>query len=181
MSEIDMQAQAPVAPQAQAPVAPQAQAPEVTGPSVAPTGEVGPEEQEEFERAMAELSDTLYTNEKTSTALVNMISPEDKVGSTVKAVMSLVTSMDDKLNIDEGIIYQITMETADRLMDLAESAGTEFSEKETEQIAMASWEGMMTAYGDEPTVQEDYDYLSEGMSDVEKKQAETKYRELSNG
>ena len=190
MSEIDMQAQAPVAPQAVAPqavapqaVAPQAQAPEATGPSVAPTGEVGPEEQEEFERAMAELSDTLYTNEKTSKALVEMIDPEDKVGSTVKAVLSLVTSMDDKINMDEGIIYNITMEAADRLIDLAESAGKEFNEKETEQVALAAWEGMMTAYDDEAegNLQEDHDYLAEGMSDVEKKQAETRYQELSNG
>ena len=180
MSEMDMQAQ----PQAQAPMAPQAQAPMAPGaeePNVGPTGEVSPQEQEEFERVMAELSDTLYSNEKTSEALVGMIDTEDKVGSTVKAVLSLVTSMDDKINMDEGVIYQVTMEAADRLIDLAESAGKEFNEKEIEQIALASWEGMMTAYGDEPTMQEDYDFLSEGMSDVEKKQAETKYQELSNG
>jgi len=184
--EIDPQAVAPETqavapgPEAQAPVAP---GQEVPGPEVGPTGEVGPQEQEEYERAMTELGDVLYSNEKTSKALVEMINPEDKVGSTVKAVLSLVTSMDDKINMDEGIIYNITMEAADRLIDLAESAGKEFNEKETEQVALAAWEGMMTAYDDEAegNLQEDHDYLAEGMSDVEKKQAETKYQELSNG
>ena len=189
MSEMDPQAQqAPVqAPvQAPAPEAPvQAPAPEapVDEAQVAPTGEVGPEEQEEYDRAMTELGDVLYSNEKTSRALVEMINPEDKVGTTVKAVLSLMTSMDDKINMDEGVIYNVTMEAADRLIDLAEAAGKEFNEKEIEQIAVASWEGMMTAYDDEAegSLQEDYDYLAEGMSDVEKKQAETKYQELSNG
>ena len=140
-----------------------------------------PQEQEEFERAMEELSNTLYTDDATSESLVSMIQPDNKVDTTTKAIITLITSMDDKINIDETVFYRLTQETADRVIDLAEAAGTEFSEREIEQIAVASWEGIMAAYGEEETLQEDYDLLSQGVSETDMEQAKVKYEDLKRG
>ena len=136
------------------------------------------EEQQEFERALTELSEVLYKNEQASDALLGMIQKDNKVETTIKAVVTLITQMDEKIDIAEAVFGELTKEAVDRLVDLSEAQGMTFTEKEIEQIAMGAWEGVMGVFGDEESVEEDYSYLSKGMSDVEIKQGQTKYQEL---
>jgi len=172
-------------PQPQAPVEqpqePQVQQPEVDSPMSTHTDEVNGEEQQSYEESLELLSDALYKNEQASDALIKMINPESKVETAAKAVIMLVSNIDEKANVDESVFYTLTMEAADRLMELAETQGMEFSEREVKQIAMASWEGIMGVFGGDESMEGDYNYLSKDMSDTDIKQGQADYEDLKRG
>lgn len=156
----------------------------VADPSVAPSAtanEATGQDQEEYERALSELGDVLYNNEQASDALLAMIQPENKVDTTVKTVISLITQIDRKIDLEESTIWAITMQAVDRLIDMAEAKDVTFSERETEQVAMAAWEGIMGMFGGDESMEESYSFLSQNMSDVEIKQGQAKYEELKGG
>ena len=105
------------------------------------------QEQQEYERALDELSEVLYKNEQASDALLGMIQKGDKVETTIKAVVTLITQMDEKIDIHESVFAELTKEAADRLIDLSEAQGMEFSEKEgmVEAIAQGVCQFVQTA------------------------------------
>jgi len=139
------------------------------------------EEQQAYEKGIDELGNVLYNNEQASDALLKVIQPENKVETTTKTVVTLISQIDDKLDLVEGTIHSLTMEAADRLIDLAEAKGIKFSERETEQVAMAAWEGVMGTFGGDESMEGDYKYLSAGLSDTELEQGKAKYQELKGG
>lgn len=122
-----------------------------------------PEEEEAYKSALGALHTVLYSNEGTSQAVVDMLQPEDKIGSTVKAGVMLIQQLDEKIDMEESIIAQITMDTADRLIEMGERAkGMEFSEKESQAVMGATWEGVMEIFGvDEGS----YEELTQGLSE----------------
>lgn len=138
--------------------------------------EASPEEQEAYERATEALYQVLYSNEGTSRAIVDMLQPEEKIGSVVKAALMTVTELDKKIDMDENVIPQIAMDTADMLIELGERAkGMEFSEQEAQAVAGATWEGVLNAYGiDESAVEE----ISQGMSPEEIAAQESNYKQF---
>lgn len=122
-----------------------------------------PEEQEEYDQAISALHKVMYSNEGTSQALVDMLQPSDKVGSTTKASILLIQQLDEKLDMDESIIAEITMDVADRMIEMAERAkGMSFSEKETQAVAGATWEGVMELFGVD---EGDYEEMTRGLSE----------------
>lgn len=149
--------------------------------TIAPEANVSGEEQLEYEKALDELGEVLYKNEAASDALLGMIQPENKVDTTVKTIVRLITQIDEKIDIAESVFYTITMEAVDRLTEMAEENGVSFSEKETQQVAMAAWEGVMGVFGGDEPMEEDYSALSQDLSDADIKQGQTQYEELKGG
>lgn len=135
-----------------------------------------PEEQAEHDRAIQALSIVLYKDERTSNAVVQQLSPKDKIGSVAKAAMMTVSQLDEQFDFDEVVIPELTLETVDRIVELYETVhGDEFSEKEAQAAVGAAWEGVMNAYGIEEA---DYAELTAGMSDEEFGQHEANYKQF---
>lgn len=135
-----------------------------------------PEEQAEYERAIKALETVMYGNDKTSRAIADQIQPENKIDSVVKASLILLKQLDEKLNLDEVILPQLTQEITDRVVEMGERVKQiEFSDKDLQMIIGAAWEGVMGAYG----VDEDsYASLTEGLSDADKKAYEDQYKRI---
>lgn len=110
-----------------------------------------PEEQAEYERAMLALTKVLYANEQTSKAIVDQINPEDKVDTTSKAAMLVINQLDQKVDLDEIVVAQITQESVARIIELAETRyNTEYDDREQQAILGTVWEGVQTMFGVEP-------------------------------
>jgi len=90
----------------------------------------------------------LYEDEDRSAAVVQMLDPQDKIGSVTKTALTLIQQIDEKIDMDEAIVAEITTDLTDRLIELGERVhGMEFSEKETQAVAGATWEGVMEVFG----------------------------------
>lgn len=127
-------------------IAPDAKA--VPGTPVGPEEDASPEEQQEYQRAMQALSQILYANDKTANAIVDQIDPQDKIGSTSKVNMLLIQQLDQKINMDESIVAQMTQEVTERVMELAEARhDIKYSEREAQVILGATWEGVAQMFG----------------------------------
>ena len=144
--------------------------------------EASAEEQQAYEEAMEELKVVLYQNKKASDALVKMISPEDLVQTTSKTVIQLIAQMDEKVNLDESVVYTVTEEAVDRLSELVEtSQGVTYSEKDIQKIMMTSWEAIMGIFGGDQEMAPVYQDMVAGADDNMIKQAQQKYVEMQNG
>lgn len=138
-----------------------------------------PEEQAEYERAVGALGKVMYEDDNTAGAVVDQLREEDPVGSMVKAAILLVRQIDDRLDLDENVIAQFTMEVADRVIDLYENKfGTELEEADVEKVAAATWEGVLQVYDID---EEDYRQFTQGMPPDEVKAMEQQYQEKLGG
>jgi hypothetical protein len=145
-------------------------------PAMADDDEATPEEQAEYERAIGALGQVIYANDDTSGAVLDQLQPEDPIGSVAKAGILLVKTLDEKLQLDEAVIPQLTIEVADRLVDLAEAKfGSEFSEQEAQAVTGATWEGVMDLFGIDP---EAYEEFVAGMSDEDIAQQQQAYKQF---
>lgn len=90
----------------------------------------------------------MYTDQKSSQAVFDMLQPEDKVGSVSRAAIMLVKMLDDKLDMPETIISEITKDAVEQLVDLAERGKQmALSDQEQEQAMGATWEGVLEVFG----------------------------------
>lgn len=135
-----------------------------------------PEEQQEYDKAMDALYMVLYQNEKTSQAVEDQLNAEDKVGSVVRAGLLVIKALDQKIQMDEAVIPQMTREVADSLVEMAEAKGIPpFTDGEAKAVLGAMWEGVMQVFGfDEEQAKE----LTEGMSPEELQQSEDQYQQF---
>jgi hypothetical protein len=125
--------------------------------------EASPEEQQEYERALGAVNRVMYGDPNTSRSIADQLRPEDKIGSTVKASILLIKQLDEKIDMDEVVIPQITQEVADRMIDMGEQVkGMEFSEQDAQAVLGATWEGVMEVFGIDP---ETYEEFTQGMSE----------------
>ncbi len=110
-----------------------------------------PGQQAEYERAMKALAAVLYQNDKMAAAMVDQIVPEDKIGSTTKASLMLIQQMDEKLQMDESVVAQFSVEVVERLSELAEARhNMQYGDRELQVIMGAVWEGVQAMFGMEP-------------------------------
>lgn len=138
-----------------------------------------PYEQQSYEGAMKELQEALYDNENASDSFVSSVDPSDKIDGVVRSVISLISHIDEKVNLEDGAIFAVTEETTQRLIELAEVAnGVQFSEKEYQKALMGAWEGVMQIMGGDDNLQESYDLLAKNFSQNEIREGELMYEEL---
>jgi hypothetical protein len=110
--------------------------------------QASPGEQAEYERAMKALAMVLYQNDKLANAMVDQIIPDDKVGSTTKASLLLIQQLDEKLQMDEVVIPQMSVEVVERLSELAEARhNMQYGDRELQVIMGSVWEGVQTMFG----------------------------------
>ncbi len=166
------------APPAPAPVEAPAAAPAGTAPAAAPAGASGapmqggkatgdgvemaeedasPEEQAAYEEAMKAVAQVLYSNEKLSNSIVDQINPENMVDSTAKVSMLLIKQLDEKVDLDEIVIAEVTQEVVSRIIELAEARHQiDYGEDEMQVILSATFEGVGEMFGgmDEQSMQQ---------------------------
>jgi hypothetical protein len=122
-------------------------------------------EQKEYTKAERALATVLYSNEEVSNSILGQIDPNDKIGSVAKASVLLMKTLDEKLDMDDSIIQQMTMETVDRVIELTEKRhGLNFEENEVQATLGAAWEGVMYSFGVDPSDVQD---LSQRFNDDE--------------
>lgn len=110
--------------------------------------EATPEEQQSYDESLEAVHRVLYEDEERSAAIVQMLDPADKIGSVTKTALSLIQQIDEKVDMDEGVVAEISVDLTDRLIELGENThGMVFSEKETQAVAGATWEGVMEIFG----------------------------------
>jgi hypothetical protein len=125
------------------------------------------DEQKEYERATTALSRVLYEDDNTSQALLDALHPEDKVGSVAQTALLLFKQLDEKVDFDEAVIPQVTMDIVDRLVDLGEQGkGLTFTDEEVQGALGATWEGVMQMF-ETGTSPEDLEEATQGMTDDE--------------
>jgi len=120
-------------------------------------------EQAEYERAVKAMERILYEEDRLADAIMKQIDPNDKVSSTTKATALLIQQLDEKIDMDETIIPQVTMDAVDTVTELAEARyGIPFSEQETQATMGATWESVMAMFGVD---EQDYNALRSQFSD----------------
>lgn len=137
--------------------------------------EASPEEQASYGKAMQAAQRVLYENDKTSDAISGMIQPDDKINSTVQASLMTISEIDKKMDLDEGVIAQVSMDVTDMIIDLGEEGrGIPYSEEESKAVWGSVWEGVMNLYGVD---EEEYASYTEGMSDQDVAAQEQQYKQ----
>lgn len=127
--------------------------------------EATPEENAEYDRALGGLSKVLYENVDTSNAVIDMIQPEEKVGSVAQAAIMVITQMDQQMDLNENVFAELTRETVDRIVDLGEQTkGINFSDDDVKNALGAAWEGILNVYHVPENAQSDLEELTQGMS-----------------
>lgn len=138
-----------------------------------------PEEQAEYERAVGALGKVLYEDDETADAVVDQLREEDPVGSITKASILLVRQLDDRLDLDENVIAQFTLEVLDRVVELYETkTGQDLPPEEVEKVTAATWEGIMQVYDID---EEDYRQFTDGLSEDDVKAMEQSYQQKMGG
>lgn len=106
--------------------------------------------QQELQRGLQGLSEALYSNEKTSDAIIKMLSDSEKVGSAAKAAMFAATQIIQKAELAERVAVPLAVVAADEVMQMGDAIGLEYSEEEAKQVTMSTAEMMLSAYGVDP-------------------------------
>lgn len=138
-----------------------------------------PEEQQDYDRAVAALMKILYKDDKTHAAIMQKIDPNNPGKSITELTVLLITELDQRLDIMETVIINLIPEVVDRLVELAEKSGRiQIEDREVMRIAGAASEMILQQYGTTP---EDAAAVAGSVSDAERAEAEQMYKGLLNG
>jgi len=141
-----------------------------------------PEENAEYDRALGGLSKILYENIDTSGAVIDMIQPEEKAGSVAQAALMVITQMDQQMDLNETVFAELTKETVDRIVDLAEQTkGIKFSDADVRNALGAAWDGILVTYDDPDNPggnQRDLEELTQGMSEEDVQAQTQQYKQF---
>jgi hypothetical protein len=129
---------------------------------------------EELARGANALSTALYSNEKTSAAVLKVVNEQDKIGTTAKAAVLAVTQTAEKAGIAPRVIPSLAALAVDEVISMASATGIEYSEDDSKKILMSAMEMTLSAYGvDEGKARQ----LAERASPEEKAQMENIYKQ----
>jgi hypothetical protein len=122
------QATAPAgAPMAGAPMAPSSMAQEPSMGQPAPEGESNttPKEDKAHEAAMTMVSELLYANDKSNTAIMNMLKEDNPAASASEASIFLLSKVEEtfKGNYPEALVLPTADEISDMVLELADESG----------------------------------------------------------
>jgi len=128
---------------------------------------------EEFKRGAAAIGMALYENKGVSDKILQGVSPEDKAGSTAMQTITLVTQIDNKLNLQLTAVFSVAAFAFGEIVELASAMhNMEYSEKEQQDGIMAVFEGLIQSYEIDP--QEFANYTGES-SDSDQQEAMSMY------
>lgn len=102
----------------------------------------------EFTRAQTALYTILYQNEKTSRSALDLLHPNDKVGSVARTAVMILQQLDKKLQLSNEVLPLVIIVTADRLIELGTRAKQmTFTPEETKGVLEATMHGAQTLFG----------------------------------
>lgn len=148
-------------------------------PSIPGEAPASPREQQEYDRARSALAQVIYGDDGTNASIVKALDPDNKVGSVAQTALLVLTQVDDKIDMDEAVVAQATLDTVLMLADVAEQAkGLTFDEMELKQAVAATWEGMLQVFGGDDPIAPDFEELSAGLSEDQLAQMGQEYSDL---
>lgn len=107
-------------------------------------------EQQEYNRAIRSMAKVLYGSDNAANAIVDQIRPDNLVSDTAKVATLFIKELDRKINMDEGVIAEVTRESVERISELAEARHQiQYSMGDLEKILGATWESVQSMYGNE--------------------------------
>lgn len=110
--------------------------------------EADPQLQQEYARAIRSMAKVLYSNDQTANSIVDQIRPDNLVSDTAKVATIFIKELDRKINMDEGVIAEVTRESVERISELAEARHQiQYSMPDLEKILGATWEAVQSMYG----------------------------------
>lgn len=115
-----------------------------------PEQTASPQEQKEYERATAAMHEVLYGSPETSNSVVKALqhTPTEKIDPLVKTSVMIMSQLDEKIDLDENVIAQVTQDLVGRLIEMAETRySIEYSDVEMQQALGATWEGVTQMFG----------------------------------
>ena len=113
-----------------------------------PTEKATEDEEREYQRVSGALDKVLYEEDKLVDSIMKQLDPNDKIGSTTKATALLIQQLDERVDMDEIVIPQITMDAVDAVAELAENRhNMQFSEQDMQATLGATWEAVMAMFG----------------------------------
>ncbi len=105
-------------------------------------------EEKEYQRVHDAMVKVMYEQDSIADAVMKQLDPNDKISTTTKAATLLVQQLDEKLDMDEVVIPQITQDAVEMVSELAESRyGLTYSEQDMTAALGATWEGVMAIFG----------------------------------
>lgn len=129
-------------------------------------------------QAINNASAALHKNRKTSDAILNMVSKQEKVGSVAKAAVQMVSMLDKKAPIPKRTLAPLTIFSALEIVTLTEESGKmTFSNEEKAQITVTAVELLLEGVG---VSREEAQALAEQAGPKGRKQMEQGYEELRN-
>jgi len=155
------------------------QAGPVPEPQEQPPGDGGDPDIEEFKRGAAAIGEALYNNKNVSDSILQGIDPNDKAGSTARQTITLVTQIDNKLNLELSAIFSVAAWAFGEMVELSSAMHKiEYSEKEQQDGVMAVFEGLIQSYEIDP---QEFANFTGGASDSDQQQAMSMYEGAMSG
>ncbi len=105
-------------------------------------------EEREYARVRGALDKILYEEDNIADSVMQQMDGNDRIGSVTKASALTIQQLDEKVDMDEIVVAQITMDTVDAISEMAEARyGVSFSEQELQAMLGATWESVMLMFG----------------------------------
>lgn len=127
-----------------------------------------PEEQAEYERAANAFVSVIYGEsggDQTSDTVADSILAEDPVGTLIQTGITLIAEVDKQIDIDDGVLAQITQDIVEMLADVAEQKnGIVLEQPDLDAALMGLWEGVMTVVGGDEAIEPAYAEATAGLS-----------------
>ena len=113
-----------------------------------PEEAASPEENAEYERVRSALDRVLFEEDAIADDIITQLDRNDPVSTITKATALVIQNLDDKVDMDEIVIPQITIDAVDSVIELAENRfGNELDMPTSEAILGATWEAVMAMFG----------------------------------
>lgn len=131
----------------------------------------------EFRKGVNAVAQALY-NPQIMQPAMDMLNESEKVGSTAKAVTSILSQVTEKAMLVPRIMPTLTMASTKEFIDMAQESGAmEYSETEIQQTAMTALEMILNIYG---VSEQEATRLAQQMTKQQLQNAETSYDQILN-
>lgn len=153
---------------------PEAMAGEQAGAEDAPN--VTGDEQAEYDRGMAAVMAMIHKDPKGQKGIIDSLDPQNPVGSVANASVTVITTLDEKIDLLEDVIMPLLEETVPLVAEIGiKSKKIQISPKQIEQALATGTEMLMDHYGVD---EESYQEVASG---VDPQQASATYDQTLNG
>lgn len=137
-----------------------------------------PQDIQEMNRANAALAEILYKNDASVNSIVNKLGNQDIpiINRVADTTMTLVTQIDKKIDIDEGVLLPFIGNTYEKVVELGQTAQVlQMDDKTKEQGLMVTLEMAMKAYG---VSEEEFNEYAESLGMDKAKQLVDHYQQV---